>query len=133
MSAGPQLDDWIRDIKNRDATIFEDTYEGPRPVGPDVIPRLVSEMHAAQDGYTRGKFIELLGEMGDATVVPQLIAELNHPEQSVRDWALAALGLIGGAAATEAIAQYDASQPRDSSNQTMQPTADPRTASSSDA
>src|SRR5947208_2768684 len=103
MSATPQLDDWIRDIKSLDATIFEDTYEGPRPVGGDVIPRLISEMHAAQDSYTRGKFIELLGEMGDATVVPQLIAELSHPEQPVRDWAVAALQLIGGKTASEAI------------------------------
>ena len=123
MSATPQLDDWIRDIKSLDATIFEDTYEGSRPVGPDVIPRLISEMHAAENGYTRGKFIELLGEMGDATVVPELIAELSHPEQSIRDWAVAALGLVGGEAAKEAIERYEASQPRDSSNQAMQRTA----------
>ena len=59
--------------------VFGDTNEGPRPNGPDVVPRLILEMQAAKDGYTRGKFIELLGEMGDPSVVPLLIAELGHP------------------------------------------------------
>jgi hypothetical protein len=124
MSATPRLEDWIRDIKSLDATTFEDTYEGPRPVGDDVIPRLISEMHAAQDSYTRGKSIELLGEMGDASVVPQITAELDHPEQPIRDWAVAALQLIGGDAANEAIAQYESSKSRDSSNHAMERTAD---------
>ena len=88
--------------------IFEDAYEGPRPTGPDIIPRLVAELHAAEDGYTRGKFIELLGEMGDTSVAPELIAELEHPDQAVRNWAVTALDMIGGETASQASAQYKA-------------------------
>lgn len=87
---------------------FEDAYEAPRPAGPDVVPRLVAEMHAARDGYTRGKFIELLGESGDASVVPELIAELEHPDQTVRNWAVTALDMIGGETALQATTRYKA-------------------------
>ena len=128
MSATPQLDDWIRDIKNRDAMVFRDTNEGPRPNGPDVVPRLILEMQAAKDGYTRGKFIELLGEMGDPSVVLLLIAELRHPERAVRDCAVAALQLIGGDAVNGAITQYESSQLCDLASEIMQ-----RTASRSDS
>jgi hypothetical protein len=66
----PDLDKWIARIRDRDAAAFEDAYEGPRPVGPDVVPRLVQELQSATDGYTRGKFAELLAEMGDASSYP---------------------------------------------------------------
>jgi len=111
MTTAPELDDWITRIKSSDSTIFEDTYEGPRPTGPAVIPRLISEMHAATDGYTRGKFIELLGEMGDASVVSHLVAELAHADQKVRDWAAASLQLIGGEAANQAVERYKLDPP----------------------
>lgn len=90
-----ELDDWIACIRNRDPTTFEDAYYGERPTGPDIVPRLVAELHRAPDGYTRGKFAELLGEMGDASVVPVLIAELSHPEEDARQWAVLALENLG--------------------------------------
>ena len=125
MSPTPQLDDWIRDIKNRDGIVFDDANEGPRPNGPDVVPRLILEMHAAKDGYTRGKFIELLGEIGDPSVVPLLIAELGHPERAVRDSAVAALQLIGGDAVNGAITRYESSQPRDLAGEMIKQNASP--------
>jgi HEAT repeat protein len=70
-------------------------------------------MRAADDGYTRGKFIELLGEMGDTAVVADLIAELTHSDQNVREWAVTALRTIGGEAAERAIQQYEATQPEE--------------------
>jgi hypothetical protein len=60
----PNLDDWIARIRDHDAMTFEDAYDGPRPFGEAVVPRLVQELHRSPDGYTRGKFADLLGEMG---------------------------------------------------------------------
>jgi len=70
---------------------YEDAYSEERPSGPDVVPRLIAELHRTQDGYTRAKFSELLGETGDASVVPVLIAELDHPDHQARAWAMLAL------------------------------------------
>ncbi len=90
-----ELDDWIARIRSKDAMTYEDAYWGERPAGPHVVPRLVLELHCSGDRYSRGKFVELLGEMGDASVVPVLIAELSHPEPDVRIWAVFALEELG--------------------------------------
>ena len=71
-----ELDSWIDRIRDRDPTTFEDAYWGERPADLEVVPRLIAELHRSSDSYTRGKFAELLGEMGDASVVPVLVAEL---------------------------------------------------------
>lgn len=89
------LDDWITRIRSRNAVVFEDAYHGERPTGLDVVPRLLAEMQAAEDSYTRGKFAELLGEMGDESIVPYLVAELSHPHADARRWAALALEQLG--------------------------------------
>lgn len=101
-----ELEEWIERIRNRDAATFEDAYWGERPAGPDVIPRLIAELHRSPDGYTRGKFAELLGEMGDASVVPVLIAELEHSELDARQWAMLALEQLGEPEGVAAAARY---------------------------
>ena len=85
------LDDWIRRIRSADAMTFEDAYFGTRPSGDEVVPRLIQELLASPDAYTRGKFCELLGEMGDNSAIPVLTDELSHPDQGVRNWAALAL------------------------------------------
>lgn len=85
------LDIWIHAIRSFDASTFEDAYFGTRPEGPEVQARLIAELLASEDAFTRGKFCELLGEMGDTSAIPVLQAELSHPESSVRDWAQCAL------------------------------------------
>jgi hypothetical protein len=107
----PDLDDWIARIRDRDAMTFEDAYEGPRPVGAAVVQRLVQELHLAPDGYTRGKFAELLGEMGDSSVVPVLVAELEHPEKNARTWAVLALEQLAVPTGLAAAAAYRAAHP----------------------
>jgi HEAT repeat protein len=96
------LDDWINRIRSADPMTFEDAYFGNRPYGPAVIQRLISELHGSSDAYTRGKFCELLGEMGDDTVVPVLTQELSHPDQVVRQWASQALEELKSASAKAA-------------------------------
>jgi len=108
MNAQSELDKWIGEIKSSNHMTFEEAYHGTRPTGPLVISRLVAEMHGASDAYTRGKFIELLGEMGDATLIPDLSGELGHPDRAVRDWAVTALKTIGGESAERAIREYEA-------------------------
>ena len=110
----PDLDDWIARIRDRDALTFEDAYEGPRPVGARVITRLVQELHRSPDGYTRGKFAELLGEMGDPAVVPVLVAELVHSEKDARRWAVLALEQLADPTGLAAAAAYRAAHPEDS-------------------
>ena len=85
--------------------IFEDAYYGKRPKGSGLIDRLISELHAAVDGYTRGKFCELLGEMGDASNIPVLTAELNHPDERVREWARLAIDALNAGTSERASAE----------------------------
>jgi HEAT repeat protein len=113
MEEPPDLEEWIARIRSRDAMTFEDAYEGPRPTGPGVLAMLVKELHAAADGYTRGKFAELLGEMGDASVVAVLIAELAHPEKDARTWAVLALEQLGIPDGLNAAQRYRAEHPGD--------------------
>ena len=107
------LEFWIARIKSRDALTYEDAYEGERPAGPGVVARLIRELHAAPDGYTRGKFAELLGEMGDSTVVPELVAELAHPDPDFRAWVLFALNALGGPEALAAVERHRQTHPKD--------------------
>lgn len=108
-----ELDEWIERIRDPDAMTYEDAYSGERPSGPDVLPRLIAELQRSQDGYTRGKFAELLGEMGDASVVPVLIAELEYPEPDVRRWAMLALEQLGVAESVIAVARHRVLHPED--------------------
>lgn len=85
------LDDWIARIRSHDPMTFEDAYFEVRPVGPDVVSRLIAELQKSTDGYTRGKFCELLGEIGDESVIPILEQELAHSDEKVRGWAASAL------------------------------------------
>ena len=86
--------DWIKRIKDPDPTTFEDAYFGPRPSGNDVVPKLTEELQSSSDGYTRGKFCELLGEMADDSVIPVLEDEIAHPERETTRWAVNAIELI---------------------------------------
>ena len=113
MNGIPDLDEWIREIKSDDPWTFEDAFHGPRPTGPAVIPRLISEMRTANDRYTRGKFIELLGEMGNSEVVPDLAIELSNSDQTIRTRAITALETIAGNAAERALQQHRAEHPED--------------------
>lgn len=110
MTASPkqmtnELDAWIERIRSTDPMTFEDAYYDERPKGPGVIDRVIFELHAAVDGYTRGKFCELLGEMGDASNIPVLTAELNHPDGRVREWARLAIDAVNASTGERASAE----------------------------
>jgi hypothetical protein len=109
----PDLDSWISSIRSRDPMTFEEAYHGPRPSGPAVIDRLVHELVSATDTYTRGKFIELLGEMGGKSVTSILVAELGHPDEVIREWAVAALKELGVSEGADAVQEYLAHRSND--------------------
>jgi hypothetical protein len=109
----PDLETWISEIKSRNAVIFEKAYHGERPSGAAVVPRLLAEMRATPDAFTRGKFIELLAEMADASIVPDLLPELAHPHQDVRQWAVTSLRALGGEVADRAVAEYEREHPNE--------------------
>ncbi len=107
------FDEWIARIKSRDPMVYEDAFHEQWPHGPEFIARLIVEMRLADDSYTRGKLIELLGEAGDQTVVPELARELEHPDWNIRQWALHALRRIGGREASKFIEQHRLQLPKD--------------------
>jgi HEAT repeat protein len=107
------IEGWIARIRSRDAMTFEDAFWGPRPTGPAVVPRLIAELQRATDSYTRAKLVELLGEMGDISAVPVLVAELAHPENEIRVWAVQALELLGFPDGLRAAQAYRQSHPEE--------------------
>ncbi len=107
------LDQWIARIKSRDPLVYEDAFHDQWPDDPALIERLVTEMHAAEDAYTRGKFIELLGETGHEGVIDHLVRELGDPRGDVRQWAVKALAAIGGPDVGELLARHRLAHPED--------------------
>ena len=100
------IDEWILNIRSMDPITFENAYFGTRPQGPEVVARLILELQASKDPYTRGKFCELLGETGDKSVIPVLMEELQHAEESVRTWATLALDELQSETRRAAKAKY---------------------------
>ena len=89
-----QLEEWLSRILDRDPETFEDAYWGDRPDSALAVPRLIELLCSTQDAYTRGKVLELLGESGDPSVATAISADLNHPDQEVRNWAKLALSSL---------------------------------------
>lgn len=92
---------------------FEDAFYEHWPTGPEVVPRLLTEMHASDDPYTRGKFVELLGKVGGFEVVAELANELEHENQSLRCWAVSSLRQIGGPEAARILKAHLVAHPED--------------------
>jgi HEAT repeat protein len=100
------IDDIINMIKSRDAVTYENGYELIQPIVHLHVPQLIQLLSESNDGYTRGKFIELLGEAKDKKAISVLVGELKHPDQNVRQWALTSLTKIGGLTAWLKVTQY---------------------------
>lgn len=86
--------DWMADILSQDPMTFEDAYWGERPSVDVVLPLILTELERADDSYTRGKLIELLGETGDQSLMPVLQRELQHSDEAVRKWARLSIEVI---------------------------------------
>ncbi len=92
---------------------FEDAFHEQWPTGSKVVPRLIKEMHASDDPYTRGKFVEILGKAGGTEVVSELAKELEHEDQGVRCWAVSSLRQIGSPEAALILKNHLADHPED--------------------
>ncbi len=110
----PWLDDvdaLITSIRSRDALEYEGAHLVLAPRAREVVPRLLEELQRSSDAYTRGKFVELLGESRDPSTVPDLIRELSHSDQNVRQWAVTALRMVATKEALDAADAYEAAHP----------------------
>ena len=90
----PELESWLSQILDRDPGTFEDAYWGFRPDAALAVPRLFELLHSIHDPYSRGKILELLGESGDASVMSVIAADLEHPNEDIRNWAKVALSTL---------------------------------------
>ena len=91
--------------------MYEAAYAELAAKAAKYVPNLLTALKHAQDPYTRGKIIELLGDAGSAAAVPVLAAELAHADQDVRQWAVHSLQAIGGVEAQKLIHAYRATHP----------------------
>jgi len=89
-----QLDTWLEQILVIDPMRFENAYQGMRPNPAMPVLRLLVLLHSTQDPFGRGKFLELLGEPGDRSIIPVISAEQDHPDQHVREGARYALSAL---------------------------------------
>ena len=90
---------------------FEDAFEELHPIASRYLVELNAELNTADDAYTRGKLLELLGYTHSDSVIPTLSAELDHPDQNVRQWAILALEEINSALSLERARAYKANHP----------------------
>jgi beta-lactamase regulating signal transducer with metallopeptidase domain/HEAT repeat protein len=75
-----------------------------------LLPTLRAGLEDPQVGY-RIRFIEVLGTLRDRSIVPRLIELLNDQDDTLRYFAVTALGRIGDAQALSALEQVAANDP----------------------
>ena len=105
------ISECISRIRSKDAMTFEDAFDELHPIASHYISELIAELETADDAYTRGKFLELLGFSHSDSVIPILSGELDHPDQNVRQWAILALEEINSPSSLSKATAYKASHP----------------------
>jgi HEAT repeat protein len=85
------FDECVTRIRSRDPLTFEVGSAELLPRVRGFVPQLLDELARTPDAYTRGKFIELLGNTQSRAAIPALGRELAHPDLNVRQWAVTAL------------------------------------------
>ena len=105
-------------VLSRNHLTFEDGFhwlmghdEGTRLHGR--AGELITLMPEHSDAYTRGKIIELLGYTASFEAIPVLVEELEHPDLSVRQWAVLSLEELPFAVAREVAARYKLEHPEE--------------------
>ena len=87
-----QCIEWLR---SDDALTFEDGYHALLPRVREFRDELVRLLLVEPEPQMRARFIELLGETEDPSLVEVLRAELEDGKSDVIPWALTALERIG--------------------------------------
>jgi HEAT repeat protein len=106
----PGFERCVEFIRSRNPAVMEDGFAWLEPVSGEHTERLIELVRTTDDPYVRGMFVELLGAAHDARAIPVLVAELEHPDPQVRDWAASALEDLGLAEARAHADRYRASR-----------------------
>lgn len=82
------------------------TLEEARAHMPDIVPALAERLSKAPDGPQGNFLAQLLGNLGEASVAPELLAALESKRYANRRVAAIALGKLGVLEALPALAQH---------------------------
>ena len=91
----PDFQQCIEWLRSKDALTFEGGYHALLPRVREFRDELVQLLQVEEDPRMRGRFVELLGETEDASLVGILRAELEAGTPEVVQWTLTALERIG--------------------------------------
>lgn len=113
----PGFDACVELVLSNDALTFEEGYgllvNGETPLVREHVEELIELMQRQTDPFMRGRFIELLGFTASAKVIPVLKAELAHPDQHVREWAVLSLQDLPFSEAVGLAEDYKAKHPEE--------------------
>ena len=101
----------IEIIRSKDALTYEEGYLLLVDKASLYVDELIALVKGEDDPYTRGKFVELLGETRSPKALSALAEELNHPDQNVRQWAVTGLNKLDLIEADELVKGYEKSHP----------------------
>ena len=107
------FDEAMKLIRSRDAMSFENGYWWLMPQAPHYVEQLVQAMQTEEEPGMRARFVELLGDTHDSTVIPVLQSELRHPSREVREWAVLALEELGIPEAASLALAYKTAHPEE--------------------
>jgi len=92
------LPDLVEALNSSEASLRDAATESLLRFGPAAVPVLVQALQRPETAV-RERSVDLLGMIGDGSVIPALSRLLADPQLPVRHAALRALGMIGGEAA----------------------------------
>lgn len=92
------LPDLVEALNSSEASLRDAATESLLRFGPAAVPILVQSLQRPETAI-RERSVDLLGMIGDGSVIPALTRLLADPQLPVRHAALRALGMLGGEAA----------------------------------
>lgn len=107
------FDSCVEMIRSKDALTYEGGYNLLADKAALYVDELIALVKGEDDPFTRGKFVELLGETRDPKALPALAEELNHLDQNVRQWAVTGLSKLDLVEADELVKKYEVNHPEE--------------------
>ena len=83
----PEFNKCIVMLRSDDSMTYEEVYHWLQGHIKEHLDELIRLMLAEDDPKMRSKFVELVGDSQDITVIPYIEKELQHYNREVRAWA----------------------------------------------
>ena len=83
----PEFNKCIVMLRSDDSMTYEEVYHWLQGHIKEHLDELIRLMLAEDDPKMRSKFVELVGDSQDITVIPYIEKELQHHNREVRAWA----------------------------------------------